>query len=167
MNQKLGTPRQRCANQFDKTPLTGTSLCPFKGPEIAIVPVRYALDRSRHDPNPNALKPLVRHGRWARLPPLKSRSYTLRQLHGGFVYVFNETAGTLHEYAYNADNARLQRIKWTQAHIGQDERSGTDAGRPYLSTHATMCCTLPSHRCNGPGASASTCAPTNAAASYG
>ncbi|MCO8164963.1 hypothetical protein NJC38_22750 [Pseudomonas sp. 21LCFQ010] len=133
MNQKLGTPRQRCANEFSRTPLSGTSLCPFKGPEIAIVPVRYALDRSRYDVNPNVLKPLARNARWARLPPLKSRSYTLRQLHEGFVYVFDETAGTLHEYAYSAHNAHLQRIKWSSAHIGQNERSGSDAGLPYLS----------------------------------
>ncbi|MCQ9422940.1 hypothetical protein NRB16_05285 [Pseudomonas sp. LJDD11] len=133
MNQKLGTPRQRCANEFSRTPLSGTSLCPFKGPEIAIVPVRYALDRSRYDVNPNVLKPLARNARWARLPPLKSRSYTLRQLHEGFVYVFDETARTLHEYAYSAHNAHLQRIKWSSAHIGQNERSGSDAGQPYLS----------------------------------
>lgn len=132
MTEKYGTPRQRCASEFDRTPLSGTSLCPFKGPNIAIVPVRYALDRSRYDPTPAALKPLARHGKWARLPPLKSRSYTLRQLYDGYVYVFNETAGTLHEYLYTASNAHLARITWTQAHLGQDERSGTDSSQPFL-----------------------------------
>ena len=90
MNQKLGTPRQRCANEFARTPLSGTSLCPFKGAEIAIVPVRYALDRSRDDLNPTALKPRVRHARSPRLPPLKSRRCTLRQLLDGCGYVFAE-----------------------------------------------------------------------------
>ncbi|MCO8162073.1 hypothetical protein NJC38_07865 [Pseudomonas sp. 21LCFQ010] len=132
MTRKYGTARQRCASEFDKRPLSGTSLCPFKGPNIAIVPVRYALDRSRYDPAPEALKPLARAGKWARLPPLKSRSYTLRQLYDGYVYVYDETAGTLHEYLYTASDAHLARITWTQAHLGQDERSGAANSQPFL-----------------------------------
>lgn len=80
MTDKTGNRRQRLASCFDKTPASGTSTCPFKGPDIAIVPVRYALDRSRHDSNPNALKPLPAQGRWAVLPQLQTRPYTLRQL---------------------------------------------------------------------------------------
>lgn len=132
MTEKYGTARQRCASEFDKRPLSGTSLCPFKGPNIAIVPVRYALDRSRYDPAPEALKPLARAGKWARLPPLKSRTYTLRQLYDGYVYVYDETAGTLHEYLYTASDAHLARITWTQAHLGQDERSGAANAQPFL-----------------------------------
>ncbi|MBX8497695.1 hypothetical protein [Pseudomonas cichorii] len=51
MTEKHGTLQQRRATRFDKTPSTATSLCPFKGPDVAIVPVRYALDRSRYTPH--------------------------------------------------------------------------------------------------------------------
>ncbi|RMR88185.1 hypothetical protein ALP77_05401, partial [Pseudomonas amygdali pv. tabaci] len=48
MTDKHGTHQQRRAALFPKTPATATSLCPFRGPNVAIVPVRYALDRSRY-----------------------------------------------------------------------------------------------------------------------
>ncbi|GAB7531755.1 hypothetical protein PS3A_41690 [Pseudomonas sp. 3A(2025)] len=132
MNKKQGTERQRRATEFSKNPATGTSLCPFKGPDIAIVPMRYALDRSRYDPNPHALTPLCKTGKWPWLPTLQSRTYTLRQLYDGYVYVFDETAGTLHEYAFSATDAGLRRIVWTEAHLGQDERTGDGEALPYL-----------------------------------
>ncbi|WP_295475813.1 T6SS effector BTH_I2691 family protein [uncultured Pseudomonas sp.] len=136
MTDKTGNRRQRLASCFDKTPASGTSTCPFKGPDIAIVPVRYALDRSRHDSNPDALKPLPAQGRWTVLPQLQTRPYTLRQLQDGYLYVFDETAKTLHEYRYRAKDACLTRIIWSDAHIGQDQRKpkadqNSDA-KPYL-----------------------------------
>ncbi len=131
-NLKQGTVRQCRATEFDKTPATGTSLCPFKGAGIAIVPVRYALDRSRYDPNPTARKLLPKTGKWPALPSIRSRTYTLRQLYDGYVYVFDETAGTFHEYAYSASDAGLQRIVWTDAHLGHDIRTGSGEARPYL-----------------------------------
>ncbi|WP_373366249.1 toxin VasX, partial [Pseudomonas avellanae] len=96
MTEKYGTLQQRRATRFDRTASTATSLCPFKGPDVAIVPVRYALDRSRYDVDPTQLKPLPAQGRWSALPRLKTRNYTLRQLYEGYVYVFDETAGTFH-----------------------------------------------------------------------
>ncbi|MGN2385088.1 toxin VasX [Pseudomonas syringae] len=132
MTDKNGTHRQRRAALFPKTPATATSLCPFRGPNIAIVPVRYALDRSRYDADPTQLKPLPKDGQWARLPTLKTRSYTLRQLYDGYVYVFDETAGTLHEYAASASDGHLSRIVWSDAHIGNDQRTGADEGQPFL-----------------------------------
>ncbi|EPM46989.1 toxin VasX, partial [Pseudomonas syringae] len=91
MTDKNGTHQQRRAALFPKTPATATSLCPF-------------------------MKPLPKDGQWARLPKLKTRSYTLRQLYDGYVYVFDETAGTLHEYAASASDGHLSRIVWTDAH---------------------------------------------------
>ncbi|RMS93248.1 hypothetical protein ALP57_04092, partial [Pseudomonas coronafaciens pv. oryzae] len=58
MTDKNGTRQQRRAACFARTPATATSLCPFRGPNVAIVPVRYALDRSRYDVAPGQLKPL-------------------------------------------------------------------------------------------------------------
>ncbi|NAT61538.1 hypothetical protein CU666_28395, partial [Pseudomonas syringae pv. actinidifoliorum] len=77
-------------------------------------------------------KPLPKDGQWARLPKLKTRSYTLRQLYDGYVYVFDETAGTLHEYAASASDGHLSRIVWTDAHIGNDQRKGAGEGQPFL-----------------------------------
>ncbi|MBI6758487.1 toxin VasX, partial [Pseudomonas syringae] len=111
---------------------TATSLCPFRGPDVAIVPVRYALDRSRYDAAPEKLKPLLKGSRWAVMPKLKTRSYTLRQLYDGYVYVYDETAETFHEYVSSAANGHLSRIIWTDAQIGSDRRSGTDDGKPFL-----------------------------------
>ncbi|MFJ4145795.1 hypothetical protein, partial [Pseudomonas sp. NPDC089734] len=65
MTVKHGTLQQRRAARFDKTPASATGQCPFKGPDIAIVPVRYALDRSRYDAHPKQLKPLPAQGRWS------------------------------------------------------------------------------------------------------
>lgn len=133
MSHKNGTTQQHRATLFDRTPATGTSLCPFKGADVAIVPLRYALDRSRHDTDCTTLKPLPAAGTWAYLPALKTRGYTLRQLYDGYVYVFDETAGTFHEYAVDASDATLARIVWTEAHLGQDTRSGADNPKPYLA----------------------------------
>ncbi|WP_397452746.1 T6SS effector BTH_I2691 family protein [Pseudomonas sp. NA-150] len=133
MADKNGNLQQRRNDRFSDTPLTGMTTCPFKDPEVAIVPMRYALDRSRYDVDPTQLRPLCAEGQWARLPKLKTRTYTLRQLRGGYVYVFDETAKTLHEYSYSALNANLTRIVWSDADIGQDLRS-TEGGeiRNYL-----------------------------------
>ncbi|MEQ4312257.1 toxin VasX [Pseudomonas syringae] len=132
MTDKNGTRQQRRAACFARTPATATSLCPFRGPNVAIVPVRYALDRSRYDVAPGQLKPLPKDGKWARQPPLKTRSHTLRQLYDGYVYVFDETADTLHEYAVSALSGQLSRIVWAEAQIGNDQRNGASDGKPFL-----------------------------------
>ncbi|MEX5498732.1 toxin VasX [Pseudomonas syringae] len=132
MTDKSGTHTQRRAATFAKTPATATSLCPFRGPDVAIVPVRYALDRSRYDTAPQKLKPLLKGSRWAVMPKLKTRSYTLRQLYDGYVYVYDETAETLHEYVVSAATGNLSRIVWADAQLGSDRRSGADDGKPFL-----------------------------------
>ncbi|WP_024693209.1 toxin VasX [Pseudomonas syringae] len=132
MTDKSGTLTQRRAATFAKIPATATSLCPFRKPEVAIVPVRYALDRSRYDAAPQKLKPLLKGSRWAVMPKLKTRSYTLRQLYDGYVYVYDETAETLHEYAVSAASGNLSRIIWTDAQLGSDQRSGSSDAKPFL-----------------------------------
>ncbi|WXF89324.1 toxin VasX [Pseudomonas syringae pv. atrofaciens] len=132
MTDKSGTHSQRRAATFAKIPATATSLCPFRKPEVAIVPVRYALDRSRYDAAPQKLKPLLTGSRWAVMPKLKTRSYTLRQLYDGYVYVYDETAETLHEYAVSAASGNLSRIIWTDAQLGSDQRSGSSDAKPFL-----------------------------------
>jgi hypothetical protein len=132
MADKNGDLRQRRDARFSDTPLTGMSTCPFKGPDVDIVPMRYALDRSHYDVDPTQLRPLSTEGQWARLPTLKTRTYTLRQLREGYVYVYDETAKTLHEYRYSAQDASLTRIVWGDAEIGQDQRTHPGVSRSYL-----------------------------------
>uniref|UniRef100_UPI002605199F T6SS effector BTH_I2691 family protein n=1 Tax=Pseudomonas sp. TaxID=306 RepID=UPI002605199F len=132
MNDKEGNLQERRNALFANTPAVAKAVCPFKGPNVAIVPMRYALDRSHYDVDPSALTPLSPRGQWARLPKLKTRTYTLRQLRDGFVYVFDETAKTLHEYSYSPVAAHLTRIVWTDADIGQDQRSNRGKSHTHL-----------------------------------
>lgn len=136
MTDKNGTIQQHRCVEFDDTPATGMSMCPFKGPAVAIVPVRYALDRTRRDADADELKtrlkPLPAAGKWADLPDLKTRAYTLRQLYDGYVYVFDETDRTFHEYVVKAADASLTRIVWTEAQLGKDSRPGAGEAKPYL-----------------------------------
>lgn len=132
MADKNGTPQQQRNAFFPTTPAKATGGCPLNGPDVAIIPMRYALDRSRYDENPKKLKPLLKTGKWAALPALKTRSYTLRQLYTGYVYVYDETSKALHEYEYAANTGLLTRIKWTEADTGKDKRSGAGESKNHL-----------------------------------
>jgi len=132
MADKSGTPQQNRNACFPTTPANATGGCPLSGPDVAIIPMRYALDRSRYDENPKKLKPLLKTGKWAALPALKTRGYTLRQLYDGYVYVYDETAKTLHEYEFSAGNGVLTRIKLTDADTGKDERKDTGESKNHL-----------------------------------
>ncbi|RIJ08385.1 hypothetical protein DXT77_21075 [Pseudomonas sp. 91RF] len=132
MADKSGTLQQQRNASFPATPANATGVCPLNGPDVAIIPMRYALDRSRYDEHPKKLKPLLKTGTWSSLPVLKTRSYTLRQLRNGYVYVFDETEKTLHEYKYQADTAMLTRIKWEADILGKDERSSSGASKTHL-----------------------------------
>ncbi|RMU73580.1 Membrane protein [Pseudomonas syringae pv. apii] len=63
---------------------------------------------------------------------MKTRSYTLRQLYDGYVYVYDEDAKTLDEYAVSAATGNLSRIVWTDAQLGSDQRSGGSDAKPFL-----------------------------------
>lgn len=132
MADKNGTPQQ-CRNaQFSNEPMVNPGVCPFKNPNIAIVPMRYALDRSRYDVDPGRLTPLSAEGKWKCPPKLQSRSYTLRQLRDGFVYVYDETEEVLHEYRFKAHDASLTRIVPGDAVPLPDVRSAEGESRTYL-----------------------------------
>jgi hypothetical protein len=92
----MSTPYQaaQCANPSDGKHPAGA--CPFKNKEIAIVPVRYALDEGFVSPQRQP-HPLPGKGFKGALT-LKSRAYTLRQLRDGWLYVYDETAKVLDEY---------------------------------------------------------------------
>lgn len=130
MADKNGNPQQ-CRNaQFSDKPMANPGVCPFKGPDIAIVPMRYALDRSRYDVDPSQLTPLSAEGKWKCPPKLQSRGYTLRQMRDGFVYVYDETDEVLHEYRFQAHDASLTRIVWGE--VEQDIRSASGESRSHL-----------------------------------
>ncbi|EOX1291497.1 T6SS effector BTH_I2691 family protein [Vibrio cholerae] len=86
------------------------SACPFKQPLIGIIPVRYAFDV--YDDQGQALHPLPKADRqWKGQFSIKQRSYTLRQLRDGWLYVYDETAKTLHEY--EVVGCKLTKIDWS------------------------------------------------------
>ncbi|SQG00788.1 membrane protein [Paucimonas lemoignei] len=132
MTDKNGTLTQRRDARFPDKPLSGTGTCPFKGPDIAIVPMRYALDRSRYDIDPAQLTPLSAETQWEYFKPLQSRGHTLRQLRDGFVYVYDETAEVLHEYRYDAKDASLTRVDWAEALPTLDIRPAEGERRTHL-----------------------------------
>ncbi|MBC3951042.1 T6SS effector BTH_I2691 family protein [Pseudomonas folii] len=132
MADKNGNPQQCRDAQFSDKPMANPGVCPFKGPDIAIVPMRYALDRSRYDVDPSQLTPLSAEGKWKCPPKLQSRGYTLRQLRDGFVYVYDETEEVLHEYRFQAHDASLTRIVWGDAASLPDIRSAEGESRTHL-----------------------------------
>ncbi|MCR9386381.1 T6SS effector BTH_I2691 family protein [Vibrio metoecus] len=102
-------------NQAAKTGQTNdaqnpASACPFKQPLVGIIPVRYAFDV--YDDQGQALHPLPKADRqWKGQFSIKQRSYTLRQLRDGWLYVYDETAKTLHEY--EVVGCKLTKIDWS------------------------------------------------------
>jgi hypothetical protein len=132
MADKSGTLQQQRNACFPTTTAKATGGCPLTGPDVAIVPMRYALDRSRYDENPKKLKPLLKSAKWATLPALKTRDYTLRQLYDGYVYVYDETAKTFHEYEFSSSNGVLTRIKLTDEDKGKDQRKSEGEGKNHL-----------------------------------
>jgi len=132
MAEKSGTLQQQRNACFPTTTAQATGGCPLTGPDVAIVPMRYALDRSRYDEDPKKLKPLLKSGMWAVLPALKTRNYTLRQLYDGYVYVYDETAKTFHEYEFSATHGVLTRVQLSDADTGKDERKASGESKSHL-----------------------------------
>ena len=122
--------RQALRNQeFENIPM-GKGQCPLMQAHVSIFPVRYALDESPQKGTHQGPNPLPRNWPAGTLPPLQSRSYTLRQLRDGWLYVWSGTDNTLHEY--QVEGEMLTRHKWTDAQLHQDTRSNPGDTRPYL-----------------------------------
>ncbi|MGF1806662.1 hypothetical protein L4C31_15565 [Aliivibrio sifiae] len=85
-------------------------LCPFQRSDIGIIPVRYALD----DMNEQGLQMHsfpASDTQWkGRFTP-KQRQYTLRQLRDGWLYVYDETDKTFHEY--QIEGYEFTKVEWS------------------------------------------------------
>nr|WP_298378771.1 T6SS effector BTH_I2691 family protein [uncultured Halomonas sp.] len=113
--------------EFDETPTEG-AVCPLNL-KVAIFPVRYAIDESSSTAGtPQGPHPLVDTWQGPDYPTLATRSYTLRQLRDGWLYV----CATFHEY--RIDGHQFTRIPWPQDALAKapDERTGGSGGKPYL-----------------------------------
>jgi len=115
---------------FENKPANANGQCPLKAGEIAIHPVRYAIDESPARGSAKGPNPLPKGWSSSHLPKLKTRSYTLRQLRDGWLYVWNETDRTLHEYQVNGH--QFIRHQWGSAQLGKDERNNPGDSKPYL-----------------------------------
>src|SRR5690606_31668068 len=115
---------------FENKPLSAQGQCPAKALELAIFPVRYAIDESPAKGTAQGPNPLPQGWSDRHLPKLTTRSYTLRQLRDGWLYVWNETDKTLHEYQVLGH--QFIRHKWTDAQLNQDTRNNPAETRPYL-----------------------------------
>lgn len=115
---------------FENKPANANGQCPLKAGEIAIHPVRYAIDESPARGSAQGPNPLPKGWSSSHLPKLKTRSYTLRQLRDGWLYVWNETDRTLHEYQVKGH--QFIRHQWGGAQLGKDERNNPGESKPYL-----------------------------------
>ena len=96
MNQPKSGPNQAAMAASNKDCQSPVGTCPFKNKELALVPVRYALDEPVEAP---ATQPHPLPAKDFKGPlTLKANPYTLRQLRDGWLYVFDETAKALDEY---------------------------------------------------------------------
>ncbi|MDD2048283.1 T6SS effector BTH_I2691 family protein, partial [Pseudomonas putida] len=117
-------------NQEFTQAVMGRGQCALRHPQVAIFPVRYALDESplskasNQGPNP------LPAGWSSRLPELQTRSYTLRQLRDGWLYVWNSVDQTFHEYQVAGEH--FTRHLWTDSQLNQDVRHNPGESHPYL-----------------------------------
>ncbi len=132
MNQTATAAQLRQANrnqEFQNTSMARAQ-CPLAHAEVAIFPVRYALDESPQKNSSQGPHPLSADWPADALPSLKTRSYTLRQLRDGWVYVWDNTAKTFHEYQVKGET--LIRHLWTEHQLNQDVRNNPATTQPYL-----------------------------------
>ena len=122
--------KQANRNQEYSNTSMGKGQCPLTQGEVAIFPVRYALDESPQKGSSQGPHPLPSNWPTGTLPALQSRSYTLRQLRDGWLYVWNSTEKTFHEYQVKGE--MLTRHTWTDDQLHKDVRNNPGATQPYL-----------------------------------
>lgn len=76
---------------FDETP-SGGGVCPVFI-DIALFPVRYAIDEAPEQAGAPAPHPIAEQWQGPEYPSIETRSYTLRQLRDGWLYVWVEEDG--------------------------------------------------------------------------
>lgn len=121
--------KQANRNQaFTNAPM-GSGQCSLMAGEVAIFPVRYALDESPQKGSAQGPNPLPKN--WSGKPAeLKTRSYTLRQLRDGWLYVWDSVDKTFHEYQVKGE--QFTRHKWADGQLNQDVRNNPGETHPYL-----------------------------------
>ena len=103
---------------FEDKPASATAQCPLQQREVAIFPVRYAIDEAADSPDQPGPNPIPPHWQGHQsLPELNRRSYTLRQLRDGWLYVIDRTTSTLDEYQITG--ARFSKIASSSTAAGQ------------------------------------------------
>ncbi|TDF84439.1 T6SS effector BTH_I2691 family protein [Pseudomonas sp. H9] len=121
--------KARRNQEFTNAPM-GRGQCALRYPLVSIFPVRYALDESPQNKGskqgPNPLPPDFS----GKLPELQTRSYTLRQLRDGWLYVWNSVDQTFHEYEIIGEYFR--RHLWTDRELNEDIRHNPGEAHPYL-----------------------------------
>ncbi|WP_421345565.1 toxin VasX [Aeromonas veronii] len=100
------------SNKDCKSPV-GT--CPFKNKDIALVPVRYALDEPFAPPQKQP-HPLPAGAGFVAPLKLKESCYALRQLRDGWLYVYDEKAKVLDEYEVK-DATFISQSKGSKGHL--------------------------------------------------
>lgn len=119
--------------EFGETPFGATSICPLYL-ECAIFPVRYATDEasSEREEAQQGPHPLAEAWQQHGYPDLQTRSYCLRQLRDGWLYVWDEIDRTFHEY--RIEEHQFTRIPWREDvnETRPDEREGDGESKPYL-----------------------------------
>ncbi|MGY3900703.1 hypothetical protein BJP22_15405 [Aeromonas veronii] len=100
------------SNKDCKSPV-GT--CPFKNKDIALVPVRYALDEPFAPPQKQP-HPLSAGAGFVAPLKLKESCYALRQLRDGWLYVYDEKAKVLDEYEVK-DATFISQSKGSKGHL--------------------------------------------------
>ncbi|MFC3285797.1 T6SS effector BTH_I2691 family protein [Litchfieldella rifensis] len=83
--------------EFEEVPLGSAAMCPLLR-DIAIFPVRYAIDESPAQAGEPGPHPLPEAWNGPAYPKLKTRDYTLRQLRDGWLYVWSEETRDIDEY---------------------------------------------------------------------
>lgn len=100
---------------FEDKPASATAQCPLQQREVAIFPVRYAIDEAADGPGQPGPNPIPSHWQGHQsLPELNRRSYTLRQLRDGWLYVIDRTTNTLDEY--QVAGACFARVRGSSQH---------------------------------------------------